>query len=219
MVNIVFKTKATDKGPKKELTPKVSLTFFANYFNWFISVICVIVLFSGYWWLIKPKYNVIIRDELFKKEEKIYDDKITYLRQLNEVKEVYNKISDSDKNKIDTVLSAGQDIDTVKINLLKEITYLGRINGVLVEKLDITPLDNSEGKFIELVKNPRLNFKNDNLQIMVVSFKLNGVDYDSLKRIAGRFEKNLRLMDITKLEFDPANRDATIELNVYYLKT
>ncbi|HRH33287.1 MAG TPA: hypothetical protein PK720_04085 [bacterium] len=219
MVNIVFKTKANDKGPKKELTPKVSLAFFANYFNWFVLLVCVIILFSGYWWLIKPKYNVIIRDELIKKEEKIYDDKMTYLQQLDEVKDLYKKISDSDKNKIDTILSAGQDIDTVKINLLKEITYLGKINNAIVEKLDITPLDNSEGKFIDLVKNPRLNFKNENLQIMIVSFKLNGVDYESLKRIVGRFEKNLRLMDITKLEFDPANQTATIELNVYYLKT
>jgi hypothetical protein len=80
MVNIVFKTKANDKGPKKELTPKVSLAFFANYFNWFVLLVCVIILFSGYWWLIKPKYNVIIRDELIKKEEKIYDDKMTYLQ-------------------------------------------------------------------------------------------------------------------------------------------
>lgn len=218
MVNIVFKTKKGEDGPKKAITPKISLTFLVNYFNWFIALVSIIILFSGYWWLIRPKYNVIVRNELLKKEEKIYDDKVAYLQQLNEVKELFNKISPDDKNKIDIILSAGKDLDTVKINLIKEISYLGEINGALVEKIVITPLDDSEGKFIELVKSKQRTFKNEKLQILTVSFSLKGVDYEPLKRILARFERNLHLMDVTKVNFDPKSREAEIELYTYYLK-
>jgi hypothetical protein len=220
MVNIVFKTKKEAAKPKDNAPVKssaVNLSIFANFFNWFVVLICVIVLASGYWWLIKPKYDVVINDEAFKQQEKVYQDKIAYLKKLNEVKNIYNNISDEEKQKIDTIISANEDIETFKINLLKEITYLGKLNNVAIESFEITPLDNSQDKFVDIVNNKTTSVPGDNLQIVTVSFIVKNVEYDQLKRMLTRFEKSLRFIDITKLSYSPDVKQASIELFAYHL--
>lgn len=220
MVNIVFKTKKNIEKPKEgggSKGPTINLSIFANFFNWFVVLICVVVLASGYWWLIKPKYEIVINDEAFKAQEKIYQDKIAYLKQLNEVKNVYSNVSDQDKQKIDSIISAGEDIESLKIDLLKEITYLGKVNNVLIESFEITPLDNSSDKFISIVKNSKISASTENLQIITISFTIKGVEYDQLKRMLGRFEKSLRFVDITKLSYNPDIKQADIELFTYHL--
>lgn len=221
MVNIVFKTKKTAEKPKDGVPakpPLVSLNIFANFFNWFVVLICVIVLASGYWWLIKPKYDVVVNDEAYKQQEKIYQDKIDYLNKLNEVKKVYNNITDKEKEKIDAIISAREDIESLKIDILKEITYLGRLNNVVIENFELTPLDNSQDKFIDLINDKATSIPGDDLQIITVSFVIKEVEYDQLKKILTRFEKSLRFVDITKLSYNPDVKQANIELYAYHLE-
>ncbi len=220
MVNIVFKTKKTSEKPKDGGLAKpslISLNIFANFFNWFVVLICVIVLASGYWWLIKPKYEVVINDEAFKQQEKIYQDKIEYLKKLTEVKNVYNNITAEEKEKIDAIISAREDIESLKIDILKEISYLGKLNKVQIESFEITPLDNSKDKFINLVNDKQASIAGDKLQIITVSFVIKEVEYDQLKRILTRFEKSLRFVDITKLSYNPDVKQANVELYAYHL--
>jgi hypothetical protein len=217
MPNIVFKTKKDVAAPKTEKKSSVHLKIFANYFNWFVVLISVVVLTSGYWWLIKPKYEVVINDEAYKQQEKEYQDKVSYLKQLNEVKSLYKKITPTEKQKIDAIISAGEDIESLKINLLKEITYFGKANKVTVENFVITPLDNSSDKFISLVQKNNISVPPANLQIVTVSFSLKEIEYETLKKMLGRFEKSLRFIDITKLSYRPESKQAEIELFAYHL--
>jgi hypothetical protein len=220
MVNIVFKTKKTAEKPKDGGLVKpslVSLNIFANFFNWFVVLICIIVLASGYWWLLKPKYDVVVNDEAYKQQEKIYQDKITYLKKLNEVKNVYNTITDQEKEKIDAIISAREDIDSLKIDILKEISDLGKLNDVQMEGFELTPLDNSQDRFVSIANNKLSSIAGDDLQIIVVSFVIKEVEYDQLKRILIRFEKSLRFMDITKFSYNPDVKQANIELYAYHL--
>lgn len=220
MVNIVFKTKKTAEKPKDGGTIKpslISLNIFANFFNWFVILICVIVLASGYWWLLKPKYDVVVNDEAYKQQEKIYQDKIAYLQKLTAVKNVYNNIQDEDKKKIDAIISAGEDFESLKINILKEITYLGKLHEVAIESFELTPLDNSEDRFINIVSENQ-SAAGNNLQIIVVSFVMKDVEYDTMKKILTRFEQSLRFIDVTKLSYNPDSKQADIELFTYYLQ-
>lgn len=214
MANIVFKNKKADAKPKENKVVNLSLGIFANFFRWFIVLACVIILGSGYWWLLKPKYDLIINDEEFKKEEKIYQDKVAYLQQLRAAKNAYDKISSTDKNKIDTVLAAGQDIETLKINLLQQLTALAKLNGATIESMEINPLDNSSEKLINITKERRAS---GNLQIIQLSFTITEVDYQPVKRMLERLERSLHLMDVSKFEYNPADRSATLEVFTYYL--
>jgi len=220
MVNIVFKTKKTAEKPKDGGTIKpslISLNIFANFFNWFVILICVIVLASGYWWLLKPKYDVVVNDEAYKQQEKIYQDKIAYLQKLVAVKNVYNNIPDEDKKKIDAIISAGEDFESLKINILKEITYLGKLHEVPIESFELTPLDNSEDRFINIVSENQ-SVAGNNLQIIIVSFVMKDIEYATLKKILTRFEQSLRFIDVTKLSYNPDSKQADIELFTYYLQ-
>lgn len=220
MPNIVFKTKKDVKekaAPKAEKPSLGHLRIFANYFNWFVMLICVIVLASGYWWLIKPKYEVVINDEAYKQQEKIYQDKVAYLKQLNEVKAVYKNITPTEKQKIDAIISAGEDIEVLKINILKEITYFAKANKVQIENFVITPLDNSSDKYISLVNKKKLATPPAGLQIITVGFSLKEIEYETLKKMLAKFEKSLRFIDITKLSYRPENKKVEIELFTYHL--
>lgn len=220
MVNIVFKTKKTIEKPKDGgmiKTSLISLNIFANFFNWFVILICVIVLASGYWWLLKPKYDVVVNDQAYKQQEKIYQDKIAYLKKLTAVKNVYNNITDEDKKKIDAIISAGEDFESLKIDILKEITYLGKLHNVSIESFELTPLDNSQDRFINIGSENK-SLDSNNLQIIIVSFVMKDIEYATLKKILTRFEESLRFIDVTKLSYNPDSKQADIELFTYYLQ-
>ncbi len=221
MAEIIFKNKKNDaKSKAKEASNSdLSLGIFANFFRWLIMLACLIVLGSGYWWLLKPKYDAIINNEEFKKEEEVYQDKVKYLKQLREAQNAYNSITSSDKDKVDTILALGQDIETFKITLLRELAYVAKINnGAKIENIEVTPLDNSTDKFINIAKDRSFSLPTSNIQIVTVSFTIKDVDYDGLKGILYRLEKSLRLMDVTKFDYDPTAHTAQLEVFTYYLK-
>lgn len=219
MAQIVFKTKKKDTKPKEQAAPSPALGILANFFHWFIVLVCVIVLASGYWWLLRPKYTVIINDDAFKREEKLYQDKVAYLRQLREAKNAYDTISNEEKDKIDTLLSVGQDIETLKINLLRELTYLGKIYGATIEEVQMTPLDNSQEKFVSIVKDKQSALTGNKVQIIILNFTISEIEYASLKRMIERLEKNLHLMDIVHFEYEPENKQAILEVYTYYFNS
>lgn len=218
MAQIVFKNKKKgDDKPKEQVAPNSVLGVLANFFHWFIVLVCLAVLISGYIWLLKPKYDLIVNDEYFKKEEKLYGDKVTYLRQLRSAKNAYDNISDEEKKKIDTLLSVGQDIETLKISLLQDLTYLGKIYSAKIEEVGVTPLDSSSDKFISIVNNRQSVLPASKVQIIKVNFKVSDITYDSLKFMLARIEKNLHLMDVVDLKYTPIDNKAEITFYTYYL--
>lgn len=219
MAQIVFKSKKKEVKSKEQAAPSPALGILANFFHWFIVLACVAVLASGYLWLLKPKYQLIVNDDAFKREEKLYQDKVAYLRQLRDAKSAYDDISDEEKRKIDSLLSTGQDIETLKINLLRELTYLGKIYKAKIEDVQMTPLDNSQEKFITIVKDRQSALTNSNVQIITMDLTISEVDYLPLKRILERLERNLHLMDVVKFDYQPEDRQAILEIYTYYLNS
>lgn len=197
----------------------VLFNVFANFFNWFVIIICLAILVSGYWWLIRPKYDFIASDQELSFREREYEDKVQYLKQLNEVKNLYKSINQVDKDKIDSMLSARQDIDRLKIVLLREIGQVGKETGATLDNIVITPLDNSAGKFITIgAPAPANNQLFSKLKLVQISFSAKTVDYASVKKLLTRLEKSLRIMDVTKINFDPGARQASVELVTYHLE-
>jgi len=218
MAKITFKTNPEASRWFKNLGV-VLFNVFANFFNWFVIIICLMIMISGYWWLIKPKYDFIASDQELNFREREYEDKINYLKQLNEIKNLYKSINQADKDKIDAMLSTRQDLDRLKIILLREIGQLGKERNVAVDNIAITPLDNSSTKFITLAQQPTpTNPLFGKLQLVQVSFVIKNVDYENLKKFLGRLETSLRVMDVTKISFEPSARQVAVELVTYYLQ-
>ena len=217
MAKVTFKTNVETSRWAKNLGV-VLFNVFANFFSWFIIIICLAILVSGYWWLIKPKYDFIASDQELTFREREYEDKVNYLKQLNEVKNLYKSISQGDKDKIDAMLSARQDLDRLKIILLREIGQVGKERAAEVDNIAITPLDNSSAKFITIAQAPSSNPLFSKLRLVQVSFIIKTVDYDGLQKFLGRLETSLRVMDVTKVVFEPSARQASIELVTYYLE-
>ncbi len=211
--NPVVEPKKADSASDGQL-----LFFFANFFNIFVVIMCGLILAAGYWFLIKPKYDFVASNQRVLEEEKIYQQKVKYLKQLTEIKTLYANVSAEDKKKIDAILSAGQDVDTMKIALLREISYIGKANGASVENPESTVLDTADGKFLALKKSREAMPANAPIDLIKISFTLEKTDYEQLKRILVRLERSVRLLDVTSIDFDPALRRAKIELYAYHLK-
>lgn len=217
MANITFSKKKEPSQLVKNIGV-VMFNIFAGFFNWFVIFICLTILIVGYWWLVKPKYDFIASDQELTFKEKEYEDKVQYLKQLNELKNLYKGIGQDDKDKIDAILSANQDLDRLKIILLREIGQVGKEQKVAVDNIVITPLDNSSEKFLKIAENPKNNPLYEKLQVVQVTFLIKQVDYPVLQNILKRLEKSLRIMDVTKINFDPLARQASLEFYTYYLE-
>lgn len=219
MPEIKFKTNKIIKPPSQlfKNLGVVLFNVFASFFNWFVIIICLMILLVGYLWLVKPKYDFIASDQELNFREKEYETKVSYLKQLNEVKNLYKSISQDDKDKVNTILSINQDLDRLKIILLREIGQVGKEQKVAVDNIVITPLDKSRDKLIKIVAPSKNNPLLDKIQIVKVSFSLQTVDYDQIKKVLARLENSLRLMDVTNINFIPTTHSCSVELFAYYL--
>jgi hypothetical protein len=115
-------------------------------------------------------------------------------------------------------LSSSQDLDRLKIILLRAIDQVGQEQKVAIDNIVITPLDNSKEKFIKIGQEPKSNPLLDQLQLVQISFMVKGVNYEVFKKFLTRLEKSLQIMDLTKINFDPKTSTASLDLVTYYLQ-
>jgi len=196
----------------------IVFNIFVGFFNWFVVLLCLVVLGASYLWLIKPKYDFIASNKEFAFREDEYDEKVKYLKQLSDIKNLYKGINQSDKDKIDLILSARQDLDRLKIILLREVDKASKERGALADNVVITPLDNSMEKLIKINEEVKNKSHFSKLRLVQVSFSAKNISYEQLKRLLARLEFSLRIMDVTDLKFDPLAKEATIKLVTYYLE-
>jgi hypothetical protein len=220
MPEVIFKNKKTTRPPSQlfKNLGVVLFNVFASFFNWFVIVVCLIILIVGYWWLIKPKYDFIASNQELTFREREYETKVSYLKQLNEIKSLYRSITPGDKDKVSTILSINQDLDRLKIILLREISQVGKEQQIPIDNIVITPLDSSRDNLIKLVSPSKEAALMNKLHIIKISFTLQEINYDQIKKVLLRLESSLRLMDITSINFNPVARNAGLELFAYYLE-
>lgn len=216
-----IKLKKVEKHEPSQLAKNIGVVLFnvfANFFNWLIIIVCLFILIVGYWWLIRPKYEFIASDQELAFRAREYEDKVAYLKQLNEIKNLYKNINQADKDKIDVILSSNQDLDRLKIILLKEVSQLSKEQPIAISNIVITPLDNSKEKFIKIGQAPKDSPLYNKLQIVQISFVIQNIDYPILKNLFTRLEKSLHIMDVFDFNFDPAGRQVSVVLFTYYLQ-
>lgn len=213
----------SEKEQKNEkIEYKISFIFY-KYFKWFILIIMFIIFTFGYIFVISPKYEAIVnkRMEVSNSEELKYFEQKRKIKKLNDLINIYKNIDKDDIKKIDLLLPSEEKIHE---ELFSQIESMILRNGLLLKSLEIEPEEKSSSRS---AKNPN-NIKTeeqkekDSLPTEIGKIKVSliilGVDYFKLKDLLKIFENNLRLIDITEINFQPDNNSANIYFYTYYLK-
>lgn len=188
-----------------------------TYFDLFVVVFVVFLLFIAYFLLLKPKVDETISaiSENISSHEKLLQAEKNKLASLQEAIASYQKISEVDLLRVNGILPNDYD----KEALYGEIEEFVKQNGFIPTSITLTK--ESENKTAD--KNANTDNKavvdknSSKIGEINISLALSGIDYAGLKNFLGAIENNLRLMDVKSLSLNGAN-SATLEITTYYYK-
>ncbi len=197
--------------------------FLNNYFNIMLAAALVFFLFLAYLVFLGPKFSATQAAIRANTEEKqlLYETTQKRLASLKAVSEIYKKISPTDMQKFNSVLPDSY----VRERLFGELEEIIGRGGWLVSNIAISqeegkkaaaPIVTEEG-VITPVSSPASN----NKKVGTISIKLDisSIDYPGFKNMLRLFENNLRLFDVTDVEFSPASNSAVITITTYYYQS
>ncbi len=118
-----------------------------------------------------------------------------YLKNLNELKIVYNNLSDEEKNKLEQILPLKKDFP----NLFVHFENLVQQNGFQLGGIDF-----KEENFTERIKALNINLG------------LKGGNYQLLKSFLKNLEEDIKMIDVGSVSFTKEGYSLT--LKTYYLK-
>ncbi len=212
----VEKIKITEKKPS------FFLILFQKYFYYFIILEIIIVIALGYLFLLKPKINIIFADDtrIALEDQKAQEKVIKYNKQIEELKEItaeYSKISETDINKINQILPD----EPEERGLFVQIEKIVKANGLLLESIFI---DDSDAKAAQTKTKSRRSgiveaekeVDISNMKELKIIFTVNEVSYPAFKSLLGSLEKNLRIIDVDTIEYDPKGESAVLLVKSYY---
>jgi len=214
---------AANKKEQSDEKTKHRINFvFFRYFKWFVLLMILIILVFDYIFFIGPKYKEMEnkKKEISNNEELEYFSQKRKVKQLNDLINVYRKISETDMKKIDLLLPSEEKIHE---ELFSQIESIILRNGLLLKSLEID-VEESNVKSAKNLNNTKANEQigEDILPKEIgrirVSLNILGVDYFKLKDLVRVFENNLRLIDIDDINFQPDNNSVIINFYTYYLK-
>lgn len=128
--------------------------------------------------------------------QKKYQDKNQELAGLKGLKVDYANLADSEK-KILEALPSEKDLP----GLFVQLESLANKNNVSLVNVEIAAEEKKS---------------NDRLHKLTVNIATDSGDYFALKNFLADAEKNLRLMDVKAINFEPASKAFNLSLNVYY---
>jgi len=183
--------------------------FLNNYFNLILVFVLALILLGAYLAFIKPKYQetkLLIQNNL-EQQQRLYAEQVKKLNNLRVVSDLYEKIPVSDLDKFNEVLPD----DYVKEALFGELEEIITQNGFVVNSISLS----DSGLSIENEEEANSKEKVGSLSI---SLSLSAINYNNLKNLLRLLESNLRLFDVTEINFDPGGNGVELILSTYYYK-
>jgi len=205
MARETTKSKQDKAKQENQLKQKIN-DFLIKHFRWIIFAIIIIIFVGGYFIFILPKYNQIVTDTKLKTDEleKKYSSRQQYLTQLIRLKMAYKQISQENKDKIEAMLPSSPKVE----ELVSEIEAISLKNGLTLTSLSVEPVEAKGGKTEDKL-NGVANVK--------ITMEVVGTDYYALKNILKMIENNLRLMDVTSVNYLVGDKRTSLVLQAYYL--
>jgi len=177
--------------------------FFIRYVDIALALALVVFLAVGYLIFLRPKFEATMASVQsgIADEQRIYAQEQAKLTDLRAMAELYKKINPSDLDKFNNFLPGMYAPE----RLYGEIEEIVTRQGLILSNISYIPSDGTT---------------NSNLPPSVhrvsLSLSLGAVDYRGLKTLLGALETNLRLFDVTSLDFNPATATAKLQMDTYY---
>jgi Tfp pilus assembly protein PilO len=170
----------------------------------------VAVLSAGYFFILKPKHQAIIRgaEETIRLKQTEYDGLNTYFVKLQRYIANYATIGDDKKKLVDEMLPAG--LEPEKLFTSLEALIIGR--GLELNSIELIP---DEKRTKKDLLSPEAEAGIGHVR---VTLSITGIDYKGLKDLLNTIENNLNLLDVEKVSWLPSTRSVSIEAKTYYLK-
>ncbi len=181
-------------------------------FNLVIVAIVIILLFFSYLMVIRPKFEstlVAIKANIDQREL-FYKTQKQKLVDLQEAVVLYRKISSDNIDKVNGVLPD----EYAKERLFGEVEDILSQKGLILDSLSLTKAGEDDDE--PLV--PRDKGLSLNVGIIKAEMSLSSIDYVALKNLLPLLEKQLRLIDVEDLSFDPSAETANLIFYTYYFK-
>jgi len=181
-----------------------------KFFNLIVVIIAVVILVIGFLYIVRPKYNNIVKGIQLTIEEKENDKVVMerYITRLQSYQESYNSVSSGNKEAINSMIPEEYD----KEELFAYMDNLAKHIGLTLNSASISE-NKKKGSVLDLEQ-----AKDRAIQEIGMSLGFSGVDYRTLKQVLAAFENSLRLIDVKTVAFSPGDNSLSVELTTYYIK-
>jgi hypothetical protein len=202
---------------------KLNLIIF-KYFSWLNAILAIVMIGAGFIYILKPKYRMIggeIDTKLAEYRSQL-EARDKYLNNLIDLDRTYQKISPEDREKINGILPGGADAG----ELMRQLELIVKSNGGSLSSLNIVEnrakpktAKAAQGKSKKNAEDLFLERKlPEGAEKFQVELTIEGLNYQSMKKLLASFENSVRLMDVEDVSFESAGAKMTVMLSAYYLK-
>ncbi len=192
---------------KKEKIPS-----YIKNFKSIVFLIILVIIIPSYYFLIKPQYdNYKANQRKISQLEKQRQLNIQQLLTNKKIITEYEAINQLDKNKIDQILPQQPDLANLYINLEAIVQQ----SGLILENMTVEPVKVIKKKVV-FADDPKIK-KNNQLGIIDINLAVSNVSYAKMKNFFKMLEMNIRLFDIEKFNFVPAEGNLDLNFKTYYL--
>lgn len=193
--------------------------FLNKYFNLILVVLVLVFLLFSYLMFIGPKHraaellikeNVVNQQLLFNQQQKKLDI-------LKIISDIYRKVEPADLLKFNSVLP----YQYRQEQLFGEFEEIIKKNGWILKTVSLSyPDELAAGQVAPTPVSEGLFFGslNPNIGRIEVNLALAGLDYQGVKKLLALVEENLRLFDVTQVNFSGGS-EVSLSLTTYYYRT
>lgn len=199
------------KEPVANNQSNEQLVNFLYHNFWLVDVLVVLVILLGsYYFLLKPKYDEIMSAKEVVAQMRDYEQKQEYFSSIKKLNNVYDDIPKKDKDKLNEIVNVSSD----NTSIYQELQYLITDKGMTPLSIDPFNLD-ANYEFRPLSSNTKGGPLIAGRKLVKTVIQISNANYKGLYKLVERMELNLRIMDITKISYDPFLKIARLEVLTY----
>ncbi len=209
-----------EQNKKEEMKEKIN-KFLIDYFFWVNLSIVFIVLLSGAWLFIVPKYQKVVMKTVSPKiemEEK-YSAKSSDLAKIEKLISAYNNVSQKDKDKVYLIIPDKPEEE----ELIREMEVIAQKSGLILESVRVEKVEEKTSIKTTYFNQPKgdetVKKLPQGIGTVEIEMNLIGTSYYTLKELLRIIESYPRLLDINEINFDPDKETTRLKITTYYIKS